>query len=96
MPRYPRRLEVRGEVYLTKRNFQRLNARREEEGEPTFANPRNAAAGRCASLIRVLLPDVLWNSSAMGSAMWKGVTFQSHWDVLQSLSRWGFRDQPPQ
>ncbi|HEX6852258.1 MAG TPA: NAD-dependent DNA ligase LigA [Candidatus Polarisedimenticolaceae bacterium] len=39
------RLEVRGEVYMPRSAFQALNRRREEEGQPTFANPRNAAAG---------------------------------------------------
>ena len=38
-------LEVRGEIYLSKRRFARLNEEREELGEPLFANPRNAAAG---------------------------------------------------
>uniref|UniRef100_A0A7C6A958 DNA ligase n=1 Tax=candidate division WOR-3 bacterium TaxID=2052148 RepID=A0A7C6A958_UNCW3 len=38
-------IEVRGEVYLTKKQFELLNKEREEEGEPLFANPRNAAAG---------------------------------------------------
>ena len=38
-------LEVRGEVYYSKKAFERVNAEREEEGEPLFANPRNAAAG---------------------------------------------------
>jgi len=38
-------LEVRGEVYYSKRAFERVNAERESEGEPLFANPRNAAAG---------------------------------------------------
>jgi DNA ligase (NAD+) len=41
----PRLLEVRGEVYLSKSAFRTLNSAREEEGEPLFANPRNAAAG---------------------------------------------------
>ncbi|MDP3011819.1 MAG: hypothetical protein Q8N27_03800, partial [Candidatus Hydromicrobium sp.] len=41
----PSRLEVRGEVYLAKDEFKRINTEREEEGLATFANPRNAAAG---------------------------------------------------
>ena len=41
----PRRLEVRGEVFLSLKAFQRINREREEEGQPVFANPRNAAAG---------------------------------------------------
>jgi DNA ligase (NAD+) len=41
----PPAFEVRGEIYLERRAFERLNAEREEQGEPLFANPRNAAAG---------------------------------------------------
>ena len=41
----PRRIEVRGEVYLPRRVFERINKERADAGEPLFANPRNAAAG---------------------------------------------------
>ena len=46
----PQRLDVRGEVFLRIRAFEELNRGREESGEPTFANPRNAAAGSLRQL----------------------------------------------
>ncbi len=87
----PRRLEVRGEVYMTKRDFQRLNARRQEEGELTFANPRNASAGSLRQLdprITARRPLAMF---CYGVGRVEGVTFQTHWDVLQTLARWGFK-----
>jgi DNA ligase (NAD+) len=90
----PQRLEVRGEVYMTKRDFQRLNARREEEGEPTFANPRNASAGALRQLDPRITAARPLTMFCYGVGGVEGVTFQSHWDVLHSLARWGFRINP--
>ena len=49
-PSAPDLLEVRGEVYLNKKSFTEINRLREEDGEPVFANPRNAAAGSVRQL----------------------------------------------
>ena len=46
----PGRIEVRGEVYLPKAHFERINKEREQEGEPLYANPRNVAAGTMRNL----------------------------------------------
>ena len=49
-PALPARVEVRGEVFLRRADFARLNARREQEGEPLYVNPRNTAAGSLRQL----------------------------------------------
>jgi DNA ligase (NAD+) len=90
----PRRLEVRGEVYMTKRDFQRLNARREEEGAPTFANPRNAAAGSLRQLDPRITAGRPLAMFAYGVGLMDGMTFQAHWEVLQTLASWGFQINP--
>jgi DNA ligase (NAD+) len=90
----PRRLEARGEVYMTKGDFQRLNARREEDGEPTFANPRNASAGALRQLDPRITAGRPLSIFCYGVGRVEGVTFESHWDVLQSLSQWGFKINP--
>jgi DNA ligase (NAD+) len=90
----PQRLEVRGEVYMTKLDFQRLNARREEEGEPTFANPRNASAGSLRQLDPRITAGRPLAMFCHGVGRLEGVMFRTHWDMLQSLARWGFRINP--
>jgi DNA ligase (NAD+) len=90
----PPLLEVRGEVYMTKRDFQRLNARREEEGEPTFANPRNAAAGSLRQLDPRITASRPLSIFCYGVGRVQDVTFRTHWQMLQSLSDWGFKVNP--
>lgn len=85
----PERLTVRGEVYLEKEDFLRLNNRREEEGLPVFANPRNAAAGG----LRQLDPEVTKARKlkffAYGLADPLAAGFNSYAQVLSALKGWG-------
>ncbi len=90
----PSLLEVRGEVYMAKRDFAELNMRREEEGEQVFANPRNAAAGS----MRQLDPRVTASRNldvflyAAGTA--EGAAFETHSDMLEAFKAWGLRVNP--
>ncbi len=86
----PERLEVRGEVVMLKREFAKLNARREQEGEPVFANPRNAAAGSLRQLdskVTASRPlDLFLYETGEAS-----VPFETHWDKLRALRQLGLR-----
>jgi DNA ligase (NAD+) len=90
----PERLEVRGEVIMQLKRFKELNRKREEKGEPPFANPRNAAAGS----VRQLDPKITAERPleiyfyALGEV--RGWTFKTQWEVLQTLPKWGLRTNP--
>ncbi|MCX5841613.1 MAG: NAD-dependent DNA ligase LigA, partial [Deltaproteobacteria bacterium] len=87
----PERMEVRGEVYIEIESFKALNHRRLSEGEPVFANPRNAAAGSLRQLdskVTARRPLAIF-CYAVGEV--RGMSFKSHWEVLQTLSQWGFQ-----
>jgi DNA ligase (NAD+) len=88
----PTLLEVRGEVFLTKAGFEKLNAERKAAGEETFANPRNAAAGSLKQLDARLVAkrplDIV--VYALGSV--EGATQpQTHDEMLKWLKTLGFR-----
>lgn len=85
---FPKFLEVRGEVFISKKGFEALN----ESQEKQFANPRNAAAGS----LRQLDPKITASRPleiycyALGEV--QGATLPAtHWDLLQQLTSWGFR-----
>jgi len=82
-------LVVSGEVYMSKKDFAALNRKREDEGEPPFANPRNAAAGSLRQLdssitrsrnLRIFLYSI-------GSA--GGARFKSQYEALEAMKTWG-------
>jgi DNA ligase (NAD+) len=90
----PPLLEVRGECYLPRAAFAKLNEQRAEAGEPTFANPRNSAAGT----IRQLDPEV---TASRPLSMWsysigavEGVEFETQSEALEWLREHGFRVNP--
>jgi DNA ligase (NAD+) len=89
-----KRLEVRGEVYMPREAFARLNARLEEAGETTFANPRNAAAGAVRQKDPGItatrpLEILLYHVSVLEPPQ-----FDSHWERLQALGKSGFPTNP--
>ena len=90
----PERIEIRGEVYIEIDPFKKLNKRRLKEGEQPFANPRNAAAGSLRQLDSRITARRPLEIFCYGIGLVAGKTFKRHWDVLQTLSRWGFRVNP--
>jgi DNA ligase (NAD+) len=90
----PRLLEVRGEVYLPLAAFARLNEQRAAAGEPTFANPRNSAAGSIRQLdpkLTATRPLSMW---AYGLGALEGIEFETHWESMEWLRAHGFRVNP--
>jgi DNA ligase (NAD+) len=87
----PPRMEVRGEVIMNRRAFERLNLDREQQGLSRFANPRNAAAGS----IRILEPAITASRRLDYFAYFllaEGDPFhESHWESLATLDKMGFK-----
>ena len=91
----PPRFEVRGEVYMTKRGFERLNEERADQGQPLFANPRNAAAGSVRQLDARITARRPLDIFIYALGWVEGATPPSiHWEVLQWLGGLGFRVNP--
>lgn len=91
IPDAPPRLIVRGEVFMPKKTFEKLNTYNEEQGKPLFANPRNAAAGS----LRQLDPKI---AAARGLDIYifnvqyaEGVDFQTHTESLEYLRQRQFK-----
>lgn len=88
------RFEVRGEVIMTRRAFERLNAERELEGLPLYANPRNSAAGS----LRILDPSITASRQLEFHAYFMLVdgapAHPSHWQSLETLASLGFKVNP--
>jgi DNA ligase (NAD+) len=87
----PGTLEVRGEVYMTKKAFARLNEQREEAGLPLFANPRNGAAGSLRQLDPRKTAERCLDLWVYGIGYAEGLRFGRHSEALAWLREAGFR-----
>ncbi|HRU45591.1 MAG TPA: NAD-dependent DNA ligase LigA [Candidatus Marinimicrobia bacterium] len=90
----PTLLEVRGEVYMDKADFQRLNEQQLKEGKPLFANPRNSAAGSVRQLDPQITAKRPLKIFCYGLGSLEGYSFQTHHEFLEALIKWGFRVNP--
>ncbi|HEX6800832.1 MAG TPA: NAD-dependent DNA ligase LigA [Candidatus Binatia bacterium] len=92
--RTPQRLEVRGEVFLSRAAFQKLNREREDAGEPPFANPRNAAAGSLKQLDSRITAKRPLDIYCYGFGSVEGASFASHSEFRDALKDWGLKPMP--
>lgn len=89
--RAPREIEVRGEAYLGRRIFERINAEREEAGEARFANPRNAASGTIRQLDPSITARRRLEMFAYDVFAGQRKAFATHWEALNWADDAGFR-----
>lgn len=91
----PVTIEVRGEAYMSKKAFARLNEQRQKEGQPPFANPRNAGAGSLRQLDPKLAAkrhlEIFVYSAVLSDQQ---PSLRRHSDVLRQLQEWGFSVNP--
>lgn len=86
--------EVRGEIFMTKADFQALNMAQEKKGGKVFANPRNAAAGSLRQKDASITADRPLRFFAYGAGEMSAWKVTSHHDYLDQLKRWGFKINP--
>jgi DNA ligase (NAD+) len=94
IPDAPELIEVRGEAYLPIAAFKALNERRAEAEEPTFANPRNSAAGSIRQLDPALARERPLSTWIYGIGAVRGVDLATHMDEVEWLSARGFKVNP--
>jgi len=90
----PSLLEVRGEVFISKEAFKRLNNERLDENLLPFANPRNAAAGSLRQLDSKITAKRPLEIFVYGVGRIADIKMESHWDTLYALQKLGFRINP--
>ncbi|HZO05373.1 MAG TPA: NAD-dependent DNA ligase LigA [Solirubrobacterales bacterium] len=94
IPDAPELIEVRGEAYLPIAAFKALNERRAENEEPTFANPRNSAAGSIRQLDPALAAERPLSTWIYGIGAVRGLDLATHMDEIEWLDKRGFKVNP--
>lgn len=90
----PDLLEVRGEIYMSHREFAALNARQEKEGKQIYANPRNSAAGSVRQLDPAITASRALNFFAYAWGAVSKLPAHTQWDMLQAFKFYGFHINP--
>jgi DNA ligase (NAD+) len=91
---FPDLFEVRGEIYMSHGEFQRLNKEQERRGERLFANPRNAAAGSLRQLDPSITASRPLHFFAYAWGEVASLPADTQWDVYQAMKKWGFPLNP--
>lgn len=94
IPTEAARVEVRGEIYMTRAGFAALNRAEEEAGHEPFANPRNAAAGSIKLLDPREVAKRPLDAVFYAAGLLEGVTFERHTEMMEAFTRWGLKTQP--
>jgi len=92
--KFPSVIEVRGEIYLPKEGFKKLNEEREDMELVPFANPRNAAAGSIRQLDPKVAAKRPLSTFIYGIGYVEGIQFETHHEVLEFYKACGFRVNP--
>lgn len=90
----PKRLEARCEVYMRRDDFQAMNRQREESGEPTFANPRNASAGALRQLDPRITAQRPLDVFFYGIGAFEGPPLETQAEMLERFKAWGLKTNP--
>ncbi|MCP3028366.1 NAD-dependent DNA ligase LigA [Halobacillus sp. A5] len=90
----PETIEVRGEAFMPKKSFLRMNEAREEKGEELFANPRNAAAGSLRQLDPKIAAKRNLDIFLYGVGEWQGESSSSHSERLERMKEIGLKTNP--
>ena len=90
----PSRFELRGEVYMSKSGFEKLNQERLEVGEPVYVNPRNTAAGAVRQLDSRITAQRRLDIFIYGLGYAEGPMPDTHWETLEYFKSLGFKVNP--